>query len=88
VIAVLKSYASKFAIKKISLVAGIGALEFPSLQAIGDKRIQSALEKYKDGLRLNMSQAPVIEFFGKRDSTELMAQMTKFLKFATTFTTL
>ena len=88
VIAVLKSYATKFSIKKISVINGVGALEFPSLQAIGDKRIQSALDKYAVGVRLNMSQSPVIEFFGKRDATELMAQMTKFLKFATTFTSL
>ena len=88
VIAVLKSYATKFSIKKITVKDGVGALEFPSLQAIGDKRIQSALDKYAVGVRLNMSQSPVIEFFGKRDATELMAQMTKFLKFATTFTSL
>jgi hypothetical protein len=32
-----------------------------------------------------MAEAPVIEFFGRRDSAELMAEMTKFLKFALTF---
>jgi transcription-repair coupling factor (superfamily II helicase) len=88
VIAVLKSYAAKFNVKKISLVKGIGALEFPSLESIGDKRVLAALDKYKDKTRLNMSEAPVIEFFGKRDPAELMAEMTKFLKFAQTFTTL
>ncbi len=88
VIAVLKSYAAKFNVKKISLVKGVGALEFPSLESIGDKRVLAALDKYKDRTRLNMSEAPVIEFFGKRDPAELMAEMTKFLKFAQTFATL
>jgi hypothetical protein len=32
-----------------------------------------------------VTEAPVIEFFGKRDAAELMAEMTKFLKFALTF---
>ncbi len=85
VIAVLKSYASKFQIKKISLVKGVGSLELPSLQTLGDKRIMAAMDKYAKNVRLNMSAAPVIEFFGYRDSTLLMAEMTKFLKFALTF---
>jgi transcription-repair coupling factor (superfamily II helicase) len=88
VIAVLKSYAAKFSVKKISVINGVGALEFPSLQSLGDKRIQSALDKYASITRLNMTEAPVIEFFNKCDSAELMAEMTKFLKFALTFTSL
>ena len=88
VIAVLKSYAAKFRVKKISLVKGVGSLEFPSLEALGDQRLLSAMDKYGAGVRLNMSEAPVIEFFGKRDSMELMAEMTKFLKFALTFASL
>lgn len=88
VIAVLKSYAAKFNVKKISLVNGVGALEFPSLESFGDKRVIAALDKYKDRVRLNMAEAPVIEFFGKRDPAELMAEMTKFLKFAQTFVSL
>ena len=85
VIGVLKSYAAKFNVRKISLVKGVGALEFPSLEAIGDKRILAALDKYAKNVRLNMSEAPVIEFFGHKDNTVLMAEMTKFLKFALTF---
>ncbi|MBR2623222.1 MAG: transcription-repair coupling factor [Clostridia bacterium] len=85
VIAVLKSYAAKFHVKKITLIKGVGGLEFPTLEAIGDKRVLAAMDKYKNQVRLNMSEAPVIEFFGKRDPAELMAEMTKFLKFALTF---
>jgi transcription-repair coupling factor (superfamily II helicase) len=88
VISVLKSYASKFNVKKITLKDGVGSLEFPSLQALGDKRVLAAMDKYKTMVRLNMTEAPVIEFFGKRDGAELMAEMTKFLKFALTFTSL
>ena len=86
VIAVLKSYAAKFSVKKISVGKGIGALEFPSLESLGDERILAAMDKYKNEVRLNMSSSPVIEFFGKHKSTDLMAEMTKFLKFALTFT--
>ena len=85
VIAVLKSYAAKFRVKKITLIDGVGGLEFPTLEGIGDKRILGAIDKYRHCVRLNMSEAPVIEFFGKRDAAELMAEMTKFLKFALTF---
>ena len=85
VIAVLKSYAAKFHVKKISLIKGVGALEFPALESLGDKRILAAMDKYQRTMRLNMTEAPVIEFFGKRDAAELMAEMTKFLKFALTF---
>ena len=88
VIAVLKSYACKFGVKKISVVKGVGALEFPSLEALGNPKIQAALDKYQKTVRLNMSSAPVVEFFGKTDGLLLMAEMTKFLKFALTFTNL
>ena len=88
VIAVLKSYASKFGVKKITVAKGVGALEFPSLEALGDERIQAAMEKYRKMVRLNMASAPVVEFFGKSDGLVLMAEMTKFLKFALTFTSL
>ncbi len=85
VIAVLKSYASRLKVKKISLIKKVGALEFSSLEALGDKRILAAMDKYDGKVRLNMAEAPVVEFFGYKDNTLLMAEMTKFLKFALTF---
>ncbi len=88
VIAVLKSYAAKFNVKKITVADGIGALEFPSLDALGDKRLLAAMDKYAASTRLNMTAAPVVEFFKGKDAAELMAEMTKFLKFALTFTSL
>ena len=88
VVAVLKYYASKFNVRKITVAKGTGALEFPSLESLGDKRVQAAMDKYREKVQLNMSEAPVVEIVGKRDPAELMAEMTKFLKFALTFTTL
>ena len=88
IIAVVKSYAAKFSVKKITLIKGVGGLELPSLEALGDARIQAALDKYAKNVRLNMSEAPVIEFFGYPNSATLMAEMAKFLKFALTFTRL
>ncbi len=85
-IAVLKSYAAKFSVKKISVSKGVGRLEFPSLETLGDERVLAALDHYKSVTRLVMSEAPVVEFFGIRKSVDLMAEMTKFLKFALTFT--
>ncbi len=85
VIAVLKSYAAKLHVKKITLIKKVGGLELPSLEMLGDKRVQAAMDKYAEHVRLNMAEAPVIEFFGYRDNTLLMAEMTKFLKFAVTF---
>ena len=86
VISVVKSYASKFNVRKISFVKGIAALEFASLEALGDKRILAAMDKFAGRVRLNMTEAPVIEFYKKGEAAELMAEMTKFLKFASTFT--
>ncbi len=85
VIAVLKSYAAKLHVRKITVVKKVGSLELPSIDSLGDKRIMATLDKYAQNTRLNMSSAPIIEFFGYRDSTVLMAEMTKFLKFALTF---
>ena len=85
VIAALKSYAAKFGVKKISLIKGVGALELPGIETLGDKRIQAAIDKYAKNVRLNMTEAPVIEFFGYKENVTLMAEMTKFLKFAVTF---
>ena len=88
VIAVLKSYAAKFGVKKISVQKGLGALEFPSLAAIGGEGVQAAIQKYGKTVRLNMTAAPVVEFVGNGESILLMAEMTKFLKFALTFKSL
>ncbi len=88
VIAVLKRYAMKFHVNKISVDSGLGALQFGSLDFLKDKCMQAALDKYASETRLNMTEAPVVEFTKGRGAAEIMAQMTKFLKFALTFTAL
>ena len=43
------------------------------------------MDEYKGKIRLYMRANPVIEFFGRGNNADLMAEMTKFLKFALTF---
>ena len=88
VIAVLKNYASKFNIKKITVSKEKGTLELPSIESLANKGLQASLDKYASETKLNMSQAPVIEFIRDSDPAILMAKMTKFLKFAITFASL
>jgi hypothetical protein len=63
----------------------LGGLEFASLNTLGNVGIQAALDKFSKITRLNMADAPVVEFVSARSATDLMAEMTKFLKFALTF---
>ena len=85
VIAVLKSYAAPFRVKKISVNQRGGALEFADLSALSEERIMSALEKYRGIVSLDMTSAPVLRFPPKGDGGGTMVQMTRFLKFAATF---
>ena len=85
VIAVLKSYASKFRVKKIAVGPKGGALEFPSLQVLSDKRITAAMEQYPRDLSFDMTNAPVLRFRSMGDGGKTMIFMTKFLKFALSF---
>ena len=85
VIAVMKGYAAKLGVKKISVGAKGGALEFASLQALSDRRVGAAMDKYADKLSLDMTSAPVLCFRFMGDGGKTMVLMTKFLKFAVTF---
>ncbi len=85
-IATLKAYAQKFGVEKIGIKKGVGSLQFPSVDVLGKKGVLAAVERYQASARLNMSTAPVVEMFGYKTHTHLMAEMTKFLKFALTFT--
>ena len=82
VIAVLKSYAAKFNIRKIGVSAKGGRLELPSVSSLADERLAAALEKYSSSAHLEMSKAPAIEFAGDQDAQKVMMRMTKFLKYA------
>lgn len=85
VIAVLKAYASKFNVKKISVDGTEGSLELPSVASLEDKRLAAALDKYAHRITLSMSKAPLIVFSPGANPTKTMLDMTKFLKFAVSF---
>lgn len=82
VIAVLKSYASKFNVRKIAVSAKGGRIELPSVNSLADPRLVAALDKYAASVRLEMSKSPAIEFAGGKDAQKVMLEMTKFFKFA------
>ncbi len=85
VIAVMKGYAARLKVKKISVGQKGGALEFTSLAALSDERMAAAMEKYRGVYTLDMTSAPVLRFRPASDSGKTMVLMTKFLKFAATF---
>ncbi|MBO5782755.1 MAG: DEAD/DEAH box helicase, partial [Clostridia bacterium] len=85
IISVLKSYAAKFNVKKISVTAGKGTLELPSLQTLSLAGVKAALDQYRDKVTISMTHAPVLVFGGSSNQTKIMLQMSKFLKYAITF---
>lgn len=86
IIAVLKSYAAKYNVRKISVAPGEGKLELPSLKTLSDAGIRAALDKAGNGVTISMTNAPVLVFRGMKNQTKLMLEMSKFLKYALTFT--
>ena len=85
VIALMKSYASRLCVKKISVGAKGGALEFTELRALSKAGIAAAMEKYAPCCSLEMTSAPILRFKNMGDGGKTMVQMTRFLKFASTF---
>ena len=85
VIAVMKSYAAHFGVRKISVTNVGGALEFSSIQPLGDRRVTAAMEKFAGLVSLDMTSAPLLRFRAQGDGGRTMVAMTKFLKFAATF---
>ena len=85
VIALLKSYAAPFHIKKIAVDRKGGALTLSSLESLGNEGLSAAMEKYRGEVGLDMTSAPVITFRPQGDGGKTMVLMTKFLKFARSF---
>lgn len=85
IIAVLKSHAAKFNIKKICVDSNEGSFELPSINSLKDVRIKAALDKYSDRTSLSMAKAPLIIFRPYANCAKTMLEMTKFLKFALSF---
>ena len=82
VIAVLKAYAQKFNVKRITVSRQESFLELPSVNSLNDARLSSALEKYKSIITLSMARAPLVVFKNDGSPRKIMLNMTKFLKFA------
>ncbi len=85
VIAVMKSYAAKLGVRKISVGQKGGSLEFTSLEALGGEKMAAAMDRFKGQYSLEMTSAPVLNFPFAGDGGRTMVRMTKFLKFAATF---
>lgn len=85
IIAVLKSYAAHFNVKKITVDGQGGALELPSVNSLKDQRLAAALDRYAGGVKLSMSKVVQIVFAPQPSQTKTMLAMTKFLKFASSF---
>ncbi len=85
-IALMKSYAAKFNVKKICVNAKGGSLELPSINALKDGRLNKAIEKYRAYATLSMLKAPLIEFKAMQTPDKTMEVMIKFLKYALSFT--
>jgi len=85
IIAVLKSYASKFNVKKICVDGAEGSLELPSVNSLKDARLAAALDKYAGKVKLSMAKAPLVVFPPRQNASKTMLDMTKFLKFALSF---
>ena len=82
VIAVLKSYAARFNVRKISVSGKGGRMELPSVNSLADERLASALEHFASSVRLDMTKAPAIEFPAAKSARDVMLGMTKFLRYA------
>lgn len=85
IIAVLKSFAAKFNVKKICVDSTEGSFELPSINSLSDERLSAALEKYRQSVKLSMAKAPLIIFAPRSTPAKTMLDMTKFLKFALSF---
>lgn len=85
IIAVLKSYASAFNVKKITVNTTGGYLELPSVASLSDERISAALEKYRGRVMLSVAKVPSLVFKACSSPAKTMRDMTNFLKFASAF---
>ncbi len=86
IIAVLKSMATSFNVKKIGVDSNEGSLELPSINSLKHAGIKAALDKYSDRTSLSMAKAPLVIFRPHSNPAKTMLDMTKFLKFALSFT--
>ena len=58
VIAVLKAYAARFGVKKISVSKAGGKMELPSMASLSDRKINAAMEEYRKYLTVHLFSKP------------------------------
>lgn len=80
IIAVLKAYAAKLNIRKISVSSNGGEVVLPSVQSLANEKLKNALDLYGEKVMLDMSKEPALIFKKEADAQKLMLTMTKFLK--------
>ena len=85
IIAVLKSLATKFNVKKIGVDGNEGSLELPSVNSLKNPGLKAALDRYSDSTSLSMAKVPLVIFRPHANPAKTMLDMTKFLKFALSF---
>lgn len=85
IISVLKSFAAKFNVKKISVDSNEGMLELPSVNSLKNEGLKCALDKFASITSLSMAKVPLIIFKPHSNPAKTMLDMTKFLKFALSF---
>lgn len=85
-IAVLKAYATTFNIKKIIIDENGGVLVLPGLTSLKDARLSAALDKYSNYTTLAVAKDMQIVFKPHSTLAKTLLEMTKFLKFALSFT--
>ena len=86
IIAVMKAYASRLQVSKIGVSSKAAYLEFSALSALGDKKLRAAMDEYAQGIQVSMTSSPKINFMPRANPAKTMLEMTKFLKFAVSFT--
>lgn len=86
IIAVMKAYASRLQVSKIGVSSKAAYLEFSALSALGDKKLRAAMDEYAQGIQVSMTSSPKINFIPRANPAKTMLEMTKFLKFAVSFT--
>lgn len=86
IIAVMKAYAAKFAVSKIAVSSKQAYFEFASLSALADRKLRAAMDEYASEIQVSMTTSPRIIFGLRKNPAKTMLEMTKFLKFAASFT--
>lgn len=85
VIAVLKAYAAHFSIPKVVVDKNGGRLTLPSMQLLSHPGIQKAMEEFKGYLTLELTKDPTLVFQEGGGADKILLVMSKFLKFASSF---